>query len=498
MSERTEASVDQVLAGRYRLLRPVTRHRVSTLWRGVDEVLARPVAVRTLERPETVVGGKDAFLAAAVEAGRLSHPRIASIYDAAEEQGLPYVVSEWVDGGSLAALLSHGPLEPPRATTVVAQVAEATAYAHSRGVAHLDLDALNVLLCADGSTKVTDFRLGALLRAAADATPPPAPSHADGTLDSAAEGRDVRGLGALLYACLTGRSAYGGEGDLAAAPARDGVLLSPRQVRAGVPRELDAVVTRLLLPPRPRGGSPITTAAGVVAALAPLPGVGSSSRPAEPTPLTRPQRPRASRWLRWGVPALVVTGLGAAALAAGYSIGELPRPPGAISPLEAPASAVPAAPDATSATTAARVAAVTAFDPRPGDGQERNQTVPLATDGDPSTAWETVQYRSADFGKLKDGVGLLFDLGSAVKVRNVEVAFAQKGLSVELRASNARGTTAEAFPVVAKVADAVTRVTLRPDAVTPASRYWLVWVTKLAKSGDGKYMAGIAEVAFGR
>ncbi len=497
MSERTEASVDQVLAGRYRLLRPVTRHRVSTLWRGVDEVLARPVAVRTLERPETVVGGKDAYLAAAVLAGRLAHPRIASIYDAAEEDGLPYVVSEWVDGGSLAALLARGPLDAPRATTVVAQVAEATAYAHRRGVAHLDLDALNVLLCADGSTKVTDFRLGALLRAAADATPPPA-ERQDGSLDPDDEARDVRGLGALLYACLTARSASGSEAELPPAPTRDGALLSPRQVRAGVPREVDAVVARLLLPTKPRGAAPLTSAADVVAALAHLPGAGASARSSEPTPLVRPERRRVTRWLRWGVPALLVAGLGAAALAAGYSIGELPRPPGAISPLEAPASAVPAAPEVDPATAAARVVAVAAFDPRPGDGQERNQTVPLATDGDPSTAWETVQYRSADFGRLKDGVGLLFDLGSSVKVRSVEVAFAQKGLSVELRAANERGSSVGDYAVVAQVSDAAARVALRPAASTPPSRYWLVWVTKLVKSDGDKFKAGVAEVVFGR
>ncbi|HVE64575.1 MAG TPA: serine/threonine-protein kinase [Mycobacteriales bacterium] len=499
VSERTEASVDLVLAGRYRLLRPITRHRVSTLWRGVDEVLARPVAVRTLERPETVEGGKDAYLAAAVLAGRLAHPRIASIYDAAEESGLPYVVSEWVDGGSLAALLAQGPLEAPHATTVAAQVAEAMTYAHRRGVAHLDLDTLNVLLCADGSTKVTDFQLGALLRAAADRTPPPSRGE-DGVLDPAAEARDVRSLGALLYACLTARSAYGGEGDLPAAPTRDGALLSPRQVRAGVPRELDAIVAGILLPGRSRSSIPISSATDLVAALARLPGVGTTSRPSEPVPLARPERRRVTRWLRWGVPALLVAGLGAAALAAGYSIGELPRPPGAISPLEAPASAVPAAPDAGASptlTAAARVVAVSAFDPPPGDGQERNQTVPLATDGDPSTAWETVLYRTADFGRLKDGVGLLFDLGSAVKVRSVEVAFAQKGLSVQMRAANVRGSTAADFRVVAEADDAGTRATFRPGAGTAPARYWLVWVTRLTRSGD-KFKAGVAEVAFGR
>ena len=495
MTERTVASADLVLAGRYRLLRPITRHRVSTLWRGADEVLARPVAVRTLDRPGVVDGGKPAFLAAAVAAGQLSHPRIASIFDAAEEGGLAYVVSEWVDGGPLAALLADGPLAPERATTVGAQVAEAIAHAHARGVAHLDLDAHNVLLCGDGSIKVTDFRIGALLQAAAGGRP--ASVDDEHVFNDQVEALDVRSLGALLYVCLTARSPFGAEPALPPAPSRDGRLLSPRQVRAGVPRELDSVVSRILLPPRPKSPAPLTTASAIVSALAPLPGVGpGASLPSPEEVGVRREARQFSRWITIGVPALVVLLLGAAALALGYSIGELPRPPGAISPLEAPASAVPDVPEASGA--AARVAAVSAFDPAPGDGQERNQTVPLATDGDPSTAWETVKYRSAEFGRLKDGVGLLFDLGSPVQVRAVEVAFTQPGIAVELRASNARGAAVADYRLVASKDKADERETLRPAASAPAARYWVVWITRLVEAEGGRFHAGIAEVAFGR
>ena len=497
MGERSGADVDLVLAQRYRLLQPVTRHRISTLWRGVDEVLARPVAIRTLDRPDALPGGEDAYLAAAVVAGRLAHPRITSIYDAAEERGLAYVVSEWVSGSSLAALLLTAPLGPRRATTLVAQVAEAVAHAHSSGVAHLDLDAHNVLVGADGAAKVTDFRLGALLRAAAEGGATPLDEV---SLDLAAEARDVRALGALLYACLTGRSAYGAERGLPLAPSRDGRLLSPRQVRAGVPRELDAIVARILLPASSRA-APLTTADGIVRALAPLPGDGPGSHLPSPVEVrSARQDGRVRRWLRIGMPVTVIAVLGASALAFGYSLGELPRPPGAVSPLEAPPSAVPVAPEAPPATTTARIVAVSAFDPPPGDGQERNRTVPLVTDGDASTAWETVRYRTPDFGRLKDGVGLLFDLGSPVKVRTVEIAFARKGVAVELRAATNRGSSAAAYRRVAGDDEAAERTTLRPAATEPAARYWLVWITRLVEAADDedRYYAGVAEVAFGR
>ncbi|HVE98918.1 MAG TPA: serine/threonine-protein kinase [Mycobacteriales bacterium] len=494
MGERTGAAVDLVLAGRYRLVQPVTGHAVTTLWRGVDEVLARPVAIRTLDRPDAMPGGADQFLDAAVTAGRLAHPRIASIYDASTEDGVSYVVSEWVDGGALVALLDAAPLRPRRATTVVAQVAEAIAHAHECGVTHDDLDTHNVLLSADGSIKVTDFALGALLRAAGQGG-----SREPAAVDLAAEARDVRSLGALLYACLTGRSAYGAEPELPLAPTRDGVLLTPRQVRAGVPRELDAVVVRILAPARTRLPA-LTTASEVVAALAPLPGEGPGAALPAPADIAPGHGDaRTSRWVRLGIPVAVLGVLAAAALAFGYSLGELPRPPGAVSPLDAPASEVPVAPEAAS-TAAARIVAVRAFDPPPGDRQERDRTVPLATDGDASTAWETVRYRSADFGNLKEGVGLLFDLGSPVKVRSVEIAFAQKGVAVELRAAATNSDSADGFRVVAADDDAGERTTLKPSATEPAARFWLVWLTRLVKAEDdeGRFHAGIAEVAFGR
>lgn len=495
MAERTAASSDLLLAGRYRLVQPVARHETTSLWRGVDEVLARPVAVRTLDRPDSVPGGSEAFLAAAVAAGQLAHPRVASIYDAAVDRGLAYVVSGWADGDPLLATLRTAPLTPRRATTLVAQVAEAVAYAHRAGVAHLDLDAHNVIVCADGSVKVTDFQIGALLRTAADGGRPPA--AALGALDLGEEAMDVRALGALLYVCLTARSPFGAEAGLPLAPSRDGHLLMPRQVRAGVPRELDAVVTRILSPARARGAPPITSADGVLRALAALPGDSPGGSPPAQAQ-ARPPDSRVRRWVRYGVPVAVISVLAAGALALGYSIGELPRPPGAVEPLDAPPSAVPPAPEATTAT-AARIVAVTAFDPPPGDGQERDRTVPLATDGDASTAWETVRYRSADFGRIKDGVGLLFDLGSPVRVRSVEIAFAKEGVAVELRAATTRGASVDDYDVVAAEDDAGKRTTLKPGASGPAARYWLVWLTRLVEADDdGRYLAGIAEVAFGR
>ncbi|HEV2888859.1 MAG TPA: protein kinase family protein [Frankiaceae bacterium] len=485
MTEQLTAAPDTLLAGRYRLQRPVAPRATTTTWRGLDEVLARPVAIKVLDHPERLPGGTAAFLDAAVAAGRLTHPRIASVFDAAEEGGLTYVVSEWVEGRSLAELLaSDGPLSPPRATTVTAQVAEAVAYAHSRGVTHRALAADDVIVCTDGAIKVTDFEVGAASRP--EGTPLPDEDVPD-------EERDTRAVAALYYACLTARSVTGAEPELQPAPYRDGRLCAPRQVRAGVPREVDAVVVRTLLPELLKKAEPIRTPAELVAALAPLPGEGGPTR-AVPVEDPKPYKP--NRLLRIGVPALVVVAVGVVGALTGIAVGRLPgvgqKFPGLTQVSQSPQPAGSAAPG-----TVVAPVKVTAFDPQ-GDGEENDNEVSLAHNGDATDAWHTtVYYNSPALGNLKSGVGLLVDLGQPVAVDRLVLAFAEPGESVELRAADALGADASAFPVVASADDVKVPVTLKPRPGTTA-RYWLVWITKLAPHGEGKYSAAIAEFGFFR
>ena len=485
MTEQLSAVADTLLAGRYRLQRPVAPRATTTTWRGLDEILARPVAVKILDHPERLAGGTATFLDAAVAAGRLTHPRIASVFDAAEEGGLTYVVSEWVEGRSLAALLAEdGPLSPPRATTITAQVAETVAYAHSRGVVHLALDAHNVIVCSDGAIKVTDFEVGRAARPGDDPDP---------DRDLPDEERDTRGIAGIYYACLTGRSVTGSEPELAPAPTRDGRLCAPRQVRAGVPREVDQVVVRALLPDLVRKTEPIRTPADFVTALAPLPGEGAPAR-AVPVDEPRPYKPR--RWLRVGVPMLVVVAVGVVGALTGLAVGRLPgvgqKFPGLTQVSASPQPVNSAAPGAAIAPVSVR-----AFDPQ-GDKEENANEVTLAYNGDPTDAWHTTTYyNSPSFGNLKSGVGLLVDLGQPVAIDRLVLAFAEPGASVELRAADALGADANAFPVVAAATDVKVPVTLKPRAGTTA-RYWLIWVTRLVPNGDDKFSAAIAEFGFFR
>jgi hypothetical protein len=123
--------------------------------------------------------------------------------------------------------------------------------------------------------------------------------------------------------------------------------------------------------------------------------------------------------------------------------------------------------------------------------------VPNAIDSDPTTAWMTDGYGSATFGGLKKGVGLLVDLGAPTRVASVQVGLLAPGATVELRAGDAPGSTADAFATVGRAANSKQVATLTPSSARPA-RYWLIWLTELPKGDRGRYRDGIAELVFNR
>jgi putative peptidoglycan lipid II flippase len=150
-----------------------------------------------------------------------------------------------------------------------------------------------------------------------------------------------------------------------------------------------------------------------------------------------------------------------------------------------------------------QIAAVSDFDPVqvPGDqlggnGEENPDEVPLATDGDPSTAWTTLTYDSALLGNLKPGVGLLVDLGEVRTVAAVDLTLLGSGTDVELRAA----PETQASPpqvvgglrVVAAASDAGTQVTLTPQSPV-STRFLLVYLTKLPPY-EKLYKGGIGEL----
>jgi hypothetical protein len=449
------------LDGRYRLEQLVGAGDGCALWRAVDTVLSRSVAVRTLgaESPHA-----DAVLSAARAASVVGDPRLVRILDASRSEGVVYVVAEWVEGLTLAEMLASGPLEPADAAFIVGEVAEAVSTAHRLEVPHLRLHPYNVLRSRSGEIRVSGLGVSAALAGVE-------------SLDPARD--DARGLGALLYACLTarwpGQESYG----LAPAPTEDDRVCTPRQVLAGVSSRLDAVTEQAMQDEPRRGGEPLRSPGEVAAALADVPRTapvhatmalpmptpeqlqpGSNGRDAtddwsspswsppsygEPSPAARPRRRAAApreqspgtTLARRVLVAVVVIAVLVAVFA--YVLDAV-RPDRSAQPSGSPSATASASPT----PHVLPVASVSDFDPE-GDGSEHPSEVKLATDGDP-----------------------------------------------QLRGATTEGRSASDYTTLDRAAGAGTSLTLKPKKPTH-ERYLLLWLTKLPASG-GNYRGGIDEV----
>ncbi|TDD60905.1 protein kinase family protein, partial [Actinomadura rubrisoli] len=217
------------LAGRYRLEERISDSGGSSLWKAIDEILARAVAVRTFD-PEFPRIGE--VVTSARAASRLTDPRLTQVFDADDSGESAYVVSEWVVGETLEQMLTKAPLEPGRAATLLYEAAEAIAAAHAAGLAHLCLTPRDLVWTTGGTVKLLGIATDAVL--------------GDRYADDPA-GEDVRGLGRMLYAALTAHWPGDAKGsDLPPAPEGDGVPHAPRQVQAGISHAVDAIVCRCL------------------------------------------------------------------------------------------------------------------------------------------------------------------------------------------------------------------------------------------------------------
>jgi len=237
------------LAGRYRVEDLLAERAGARLWRAVDEVLRRSVAVDVLPSDSPRAS---AMVQAARRAAVVTDGRFLRVLDAAEENGDVYVVREWAPGESLDLVLADGPLTHRRAAWIVHEVAEAVSVAHSAGIYHLRLTPENVLVTDTGGVKIIGLATDAALHGV---------KHAD------AEAEDVRALGRLLYASLVARWPSGPVCALPAAPVEHGRLMRPAQVRAGVPREVDEVCDRILGDPPQTKAEPLRHASAVAAEL---------------------------------------------------------------------------------------------------------------------------------------------------------------------------------------------------------------------------------------
>ncbi|GIG14137.1 hypothetical protein Cme02nite_24690 [Catellatospora methionotrophica] len=476
-----------VLAERYRLEEHVNDDSAGRqVWRGVDIVLRRPVAL-VLRTP----GGASAeeMLSAAVTASRVVHGNLIGVYDAIDEGERAYVIREWIDGTALRDLVAdEGPFDAERTTSVLHAVADAVSALHASGMAHGNVHPGTVLVAADGRVVLADARV-------------------DSTTSNEA---DVRSLGALAYFMLTGHWPRAEADRVTALPdgRRDstGALVAPRQVRAGVPTYLDDLVMDLLDPKLA-----LPTAQVLTGELARLDtgdrmlfgGNGTlrfadETAPAEPAP--RAATPRL----------LVVGGVALALVVSGLVLAVRALNADATDPPSARPSTNPAVAVSASAAPQPLALALAASQLRivapVGDRDNATQAANMI-DGNPKTLWKTTGYKQSNMGNKK-GIGILITLDKPQLVSSVTLQLSAPGASAALLGGSAGApdsrtgdkSLVETFKPVAGSQsfgkDSGTTMVFSTDASTPY-QYLLVWITDLPRDPSESqypYRVGVQEI----
>jgi hypothetical protein len=521
------------LAGRYRLVGQVTVGNGWTMWKAIDETLARPVSVLTFAQGFPRISQ---VVTAARAASRLTDPRMAQVFDVEDGGAQAYIVLEWVGGDTLTDQLADGPLEPGRACSLISEAARALAGAHAVGQAHLRLTPDALCWTRSSGIKITGLGIDAAL-AGEGLTGPAA-------FDPAIA--DTIALGGLLYAALTGYWPGEQPTRLPAAPVSDGVVCTPRQVSADVPTAIDSVIIRALLQRPTRQGGPIQSPAALADAIAGVAPPVPLPEPAPPAPAGYSDRNYADRNRgyadrggnggypanpndsdTWHTPGPQGTApypeRRQSAPGSSYRGGKYEQASNTGTERRGTSKALlavvvvlvliviavtvwavalrkPSHSTAVGGTTHSKTThpvtsgaavlkptGVSTFNilGSPSGDTEDPTTADNAIDGNGKSAWATAYYFGTPaFGGLKTGTGLLINMGQEVKLSQVEVTFGPGVTKAEIYLGNSgpslatSRTALSAFTLVSGQASATGDHTFQVSS-TATGRYVLIWLTSL-------------------
>ncbi|MEU2155534.1 protein kinase family protein [Streptomyces sp. NPDC019396] len=503
------------LADRYRLEECVTRLDGFSSWRAVDEKLRRAVGVHILpaDHPRA-----RSVLAAARSSALLGDPRFVQVLDAVEDSDIVYVVHEWLpDATELSALLNAGPMEAHDAYQMVSQLSQAMAAAHREGLAHLRLTPNAVLRSSTGQYRIRGLAVNAALRGISAARP---------------QRTDTEAIGALLYAALTQRwpyetDAYG----LSGLPKGVGIM-PPDQVRAGVHRGLAELAMRALVndgATASRQEQPCATPDELAKAVgemprirppatvfAPLPeyqrttyqqgtysrpGARPGAAPAQPAPVPpAPLESRTGKALKWTVAALLIAALGLGSWQIADKLLDhdksAPQPPGSSQ------TSNDGQDDKSKTPVQLKIKDAREFAP---DGTPQDSdSVDNTFDDDSSSFWRTNSFRDGPkfHPKVKQGVGIVYDLGSAKDVSTASIGLRYDGdyTEITLYAANSL-TPSQSVDSMKKIATAKSSGTsMKLTSKQPVrTQYVLVWMTAVPHAdgddfSDEGFKQGITDV----
>jgi serine/threonine-protein kinase len=363
----------ETIAGRYRLEERLGAGGMADVWIARDLELDRTVAVKLLgPRADAVRFEREARAIAS-----LSHPNICRLFDYGSEDGRPFMVFEYLPGGTLEDRFTSGePLEDESVQAIAAGLAAGLAHAHEHGLVHRDLKPANVVFDEEGHAKITDFGIarvtgadtltqeGTLLGTAAYMSPEQASGR------QATPASDVYSFGVMLYRMLGGRLPF--ESRTAVDMLRSHVHETPAPLsalRPDVPPELAAVAERSLAKDpaaRPADGSALLALVSGAEAQTALLGAVEGATQVMRRPVGR--RLSVLPALFIGLPLLLAGGIALAILTARDGSSPSPAPPSSSAPAPPPAAPPappPPPPTTSSASTTAGTTTLSAPPPPP-------------------------------------------------------------------------------------------------------------------------------------
>ena len=495
----TSQMIGTVLSGRYKLEAKLGSGGMSTVYLARDSTLDRQVAVKVMHREMSEQPDQlERFRQEARAVAKLSHPNVVSVIDAGEDGGHPYIVFEYVEGETLKQRIARiGALDPQEALAYAIEIARGLTVAHARKMVHRDIKPQNVLIDAEGRAKLTDFGISRQL----EQDGMTATGRVLGTTDYVApeqamghpvdQRSDIYSLGVVLYEMLIGQVPFHADSQVGVAMKHvNEDLPDVQQRRPEVSAAAALVVERATTKDPDKRYQEVgemiddlSTALEVEAARAgSTTGEATSILDAVP-PAKRKLSGRARG--SWAAIALIVL-IGAGVLVAVQLIGS-GNTPGGGGALKDKGSTV-------------ALSSATDYDPQ-GDGQEDPETIELAVDGNPSTAWSSEHYDTDTFAGTKTGpdpgVGLYVTAKSPATPSEMVIRTPTPGWDAEIFATDSEPPEelSEWGEQVGAVTDASPTEEVELHLAGPA-RYFLIWFNKAAPAADqeGRFQVEIADV----
>ena len=481
------------LSGRYLIEDEIGSGGMSTVYCAFDETLERQVALKIMHSDiSSDQAALERFRREARTVAQLSHPHVVMVIDAGEDQGHPYIVFEHIRGETLKEKVRReGPLPIAEAVAYAIEIGRALGVAHERGLVHRDVKPQNVLIDEEGRAKVTDFGIALGLEPEGLTAAGRVVGTTDYVSPEQAMGHEVTGqsdvysLGIVLFEMLSGNVPFRGDSSVSVAMkhVQEGIPDIQKR-RPGVSAALAGVLERatakelgnryasmdqfvrdleeVLSYETARAGEATGEATAI---LSELPANVAHTRPA---------------WRRLLPVAAYVLIAGLAAVAAVVLIGGNGD---SKSSAEGDLSRIPLS-----------ESAVHDYDPPPGDTTENSDQRGLALDGDKTTAWETENYDTPDLGNIKDGVGLYLDAGRPVVAHGLKIVTPKAGWSFQIYVANEVPADVRGWTLVTSDTMDSTHKTIDLDTAGRASRFYLIWITKLTQSPTGRSNAAISDL----